>query len=279
VIRRDRPLGAATPERWVLVSQPEHARVSGELARLWGGENEAPLVCSPDEAGHPLAAIRHELIAAIDHHDDGWIGWSDAPAVDPESGRPYSFTEMPTGDAQRIWSRSIQACRAIGPLAGWVVASHFYALQSKRDDDYHEWEPWLAGVDVQRAEWLAAWSAEAPERHTPELAHRCLARLQAFDWISLWLCCRQAALPGDRPPPEPLVVGDDPTGWPPIRFEPAPVGEPLRVSPWPLATPELELSLAGRSIPVGVYRHDDASEFAAASTRETLSWRLVPGRA
>ena len=48
---------------WLLVSQVEHARISGELVRHWREE------FSPD------------VVDAIAHHDDGWSEWENEPKL------------------------------------------------------------------------------------------------------------------------------------------------------------------------------------------------------
>ncbi|MEO0529320.1 MAG: DUF3891 family protein [Planctomycetota bacterium] len=276
MIRRDVPWGAADPKHWLLISQVDHARLSFELAAAWGNASVPALVCPPDDFEHPLAATLQALLDAVDHHDDGWLSWRESPGIDPKTGRPYSFTEMPPADAQRIWTESIEACRAFGPFAGWLVAAHFSALQSKRDGDYPEWVAWLEEVDRQRAGWLAEWLGRRSERHTQQLADRCLAWLQAFDWMSLWLCCRCPVARGGGDG-EPLVIGDDETGWPEVTFKPLLRGDEserrVQVSPWPFAKSSLRLSVPGTLVPVKDYRSEPIIGVGRAVR---VSWRLVP---
>ncbi len=268
MIRRALPLGAESPQRWLLISQPDHARLSFELAKAWGGADVEPLVGAADDAGHPLAAVREEFLEAVRRHDDGWIGYR--PLVDIASGLPLPFTEMPADASQAIWNGSIDACREIGPLAGWVVASHFHALQAKHDADHAQWEAWLAAVELRRAAWLAEWLGASPQ-HTESLADRCLAWLQAFDWMSLWLCC-VCPVARDDAMPEPLVVGSEATGWPTIRFTPRrkPDVGPRRVSvtPWPFGSASVELSVGSRTI--------DTFGAAVKDGPTSLAWRLEP---
>lgn len=270
MIRRAKPLDdAVAPQRWLLIAQPDHARLSQELARVWGGQSVSPLVCGPD-GSDPLAQVRAELLEAVRCHDDGWIGYQ--PLKDPPTGRPLNFTEMPADAAQAIWDKSIEACRKIGPLAGWLVASHFHALQAKQDDDYSLWESWLADVESQREAWLDEWLAMSALRTRP-LAERCLAWLQAFDWASLWLCC-VCPVARDDAMAEPLVLGSEATGWPTIRFVPTPGADAegvrrITAAPWPFATQAVELRVAARSIPV------DAAEPAETIS---LAWRIEPQR-
>src|SRR5882757_3486291 len=106
MIRREIEL--AEGERlWLLISQVDHAHISGELTR------------NLDER------FSHEVIEAITHHDDGWAEWEAAPKLNPEIGGPYSFLEMPLTESLAIWDRSIAAAREFGPLAGFIVAGHF----------------------------------------------------------------------------------------------------------------------------------------------------------
>lgn len=268
MIRRDWPLGGERAQRWLLIRQTDHAELSAAIARDWRGLE------------FPSDAVRDEFLAAVRHHDDGWADWDAEPRVDPETGRPYSFTEMPPEDSQRIWSDSIAACRRIGPLAGWVVASHFYVLQDRRDEDFPEWTDWLAVVDAERSGWLAEWREMSPD-HTPELAERCLAWLRAFDWISLWLCC----VCPDRPfaaGAEPLVVGDDATGWPATRFTPTGEGiehptdpgvAPLvEVSPWPFAGDSFGYRLRASEIEAERLTSDTIRLDTGA--RRSIAWEL-----
>ena len=90
--------------------------------------------------------------------------------------------------AQQLWDDSIRACRQIGPLAGWVVASHFTALQSDPDEDHADWVPWLKKVNMEQIAWFDEWLALS-DHHTLELAESSLRWLQLVDWASLWLCC------------------------------------------------------------------------------------------
>ncbi|MGH7139967.1 MAG: DUF3891 family protein, partial [Pirellulales bacterium] len=103
-------------DRWVLISQVEHARLSGALAEAWGNE--------------PFARLEShdELVAAVTHHDDGWSAWEVAPKVDLQTGRPLDFTETPLTDSLAIWRESIRRAGDIGPLAAYMVSGHFSAL-------------------------------------------------------------------------------------------------------------------------------------------------------
>jgi hypothetical protein len=127
MIRREinSPDGASL---WLLISQVEHAHISGALTRHWQEE------FTPD------------VINAIAHHDDGWAAWEAEPKLNPKIGAPYSFLEMPVPAALVIWDHSIAAAETFGPLASFIVAGHFYNLLSNSEN----------ATDPLAAAWLTA---------------------------------------------------------------------------------------------------------------------------
>jgi len=156
---------------WLLVSQVEHARVSGELVQNMREE------FSPD------------VVEAITHHDDGWAAWENEPRLNPKIGGPYSFLEMPLEEAFSIWDNSIAAASQFGPLAAYIVAGHFYNLLADSD---HAKQPtavaWLAAKRKARTTCLDAW-VRADRSHTLENAKAAQQMLLTADLFSLWLCC------------------------------------------------------------------------------------------
>lgn len=170
MIRRELKLTDDSPI-WLLVSQVDHARMSGELVRNWREE------FSPD------------VVDAIAHHDDGWVDWDDEPKMNPTVGASYSFLEMPLEESLVIWDRSIAAARKFGPLGGWIVAGHFYNLLA--DSDHAKDPPaiaWLTAKRKVRTAWLDEWIRADPS-HTLEYAKSAQQMLLTADLFSLWLCC------------------------------------------------------------------------------------------
>jgi len=245
---------------WLLISQVEHARVSGELAEHWGcaSEDRPPGVL-------PLADS-HELLPAVYHHDDGWQPWELAPQVDPQTGLPLAFTEMPLAVALHIWRGSIERAQSIGPLAAWVVASHFVELLGHS----HEAEnplaiAWLQEYDSKRLSWLQSWLAASPVEHTPAVAEQALHQLQLFDRLSLWLCMAERTSSQEFTTP----------GGPTIVIAPGTDGRHFTVNPWPLLKSELALTVTGRIVPARAYSSSD--ELAAVpQATQTLTWSFTP---
>lgn len=241
-------------QRWVLISQLEHARLAGQLARHW--------------QSLPTGALGEELRAAIDHHDDGWFDWERRPQVDARSGWPLNFLEMPLDDSVAIWRESIRVGQGLGDLPAWLIAGHFSALLRR----YGDWQcdperlalahQFLDECDALRDRWLQRWMASDPEHNTLPGANEALAWLQFFDALSLWFCCQQRCEPVTQQPP----VG------PPIRFDPRDPNQ-ICVDPWPLDARRLKLCVAGTA--VAAVRYDSAAALASAAGEPVeLSWTL-----
>ncbi len=279
MIRRDIPL-SSDPKHWLLLSQIEHARLSGELAKAWRAgrsDSSAGLFPALEEP------IRTELLAAIRHHDDGWAAWEANPPIDSRVGRPDSFLELPRDESLVIWRDSIEVCRRIGPLAGWVVAGHFARLLRDSDDaDTTGAQKWLAEIEKDQEVWLADWIQANRLANGASLAQDGLFFLRLFDWLSLWLCCQCPAITGDAPA-KPMILDEGPLRDAPICFKttdesPAFVaGDPrtVYVAPWPFAEPEVSLDALGYAVPVKAYASSE--ELAKRRMPRRLRWRLVPG--
>ncbi len=258
MIRRDNTAPDGSPF-WILISQVDHARISGELATHWGANGFTPV------------EPREELLPAIFGHDDGWAEWEQLPGVDPKLGRPLNFTEMPLADSLAIWQRSIDTVRRYGDLAGSAVSGHFSALLRHANhwhklgtDHEADAADFLARQDAFRAQALVRWQSQHPASDSQAVAAQGLRCLQFFDALSLWFCT------AERDQPRRL----DPPGGPPLTLSPRSPTE-IVLSPWPLDQAELTIAVAGRRIPAA--RYASPAELAAVQgTTVQLVWRLLP---
>lgn len=256
MIRRDLQ-SPGQPPCWVLFSQPDHAILSGEIARAWQSPCFAPL--EPE----------HEVLHAIYHHDDGWQTWERHPQVDVEQGRPLAFNEMPLAVALPIWQSSIDQGLSRSPLVAYAIAGHFVRLLKqfdswKADDNLRSLaEPFLAGTEAAMSGWLAAWTS-ASAANEPHLAARAVEFVRLFDAISLWLLCAERTVPASF---------ETPSG-PPVTFAPFAPGR-IAVEPWPFRQNALELSASGRKIAARRYHSSEDLQSAPAEPVE-YRWTLLP---
>jgi hypothetical protein len=257
MIRRDWVAADGSPH-WLLISQVEHARLSGELCRSWSALQTLP------------TDIREELVAAVFRHDDGWAEWEQAPEVDQTSGRPREFTEMPLAESLEIWSRSIDRSATFGDLAPYMISGHFCALlrrfthwRKQGPEQVALGETFLNDQPVKQTVWLDRWRAADPTARTVVVANQALAWLQLFDALSLWLCCAQRKEAQEFAPP----VG------PKFTLKPRSAEEFL-VTPWPMAGTSLSLQLTGRCVPAVKYA-DDQTLAKVTGEPTLLRWDLA----
>jgi hypothetical protein len=264
MIRRDIRLADGSAG-WMLISQIEHARISAELAAhctgRFGGESD---VASSE--------VRNEVLAAILHHDDGWAEWEQSPQLDRASGRPLAFTELAVADALAVWTRSVEAAAAIGPLAAWMVSGHFLRLanHSETTRENADFKTWKSQFGARRIAWLALWQSGDPGRLTRGLADEALQWLWTFDEVSLWLCCTCLLHEPIPCAPEPYSAGHGT----PIEMELHAGGPELAVlRPWRFDRETLEVTISGRQVTAARYRN--SAELHAAGAQASLHWRLT----
>src|SRR5207248_9143777 len=103
-------------EGLIVISQPAHAWVSGQLARHWGNEMFGYL--EPAE----------EVCLAAEQHDIGFLRWEQHPALNPKTGLPQTFLEMPTNTHLDIWSEGVRQMLCFGRYPALLVSMHFTFL-------------------------------------------------------------------------------------------------------------------------------------------------------
>jgi hypothetical protein len=269
--------------RWLLISQLEHARLSGVLA-----EHCLPRFAESATrvAGTKIEHVRQELLSTITHHDDGWRDWESAPPCDPQTRAPLNFNQLPVADSLAIWTKSIQTAKKIGDLAAWSVAGHFSGVFAI--SEHHRTDPqgaeWLENTTCLRTGWFANWQHRNPAIHTLALAEEALRWLQAFDILSLWPCMSYPVL-GERVAEQPQPFDAAEPGW---VFRSLRLAPPLTmgtianehnakiaVTPWPFSQREIVLEAAASLVPINSYA--DAQEVLVAAEPFVARWVLVGG--
>jgi hypothetical protein len=270
MIRREVKLTDGRPI-WLFISQVDHARVSGAIVAQWK---------------EPFTA---EVVEAIAHHDDGWAEWEAAPRFNPEIGAPYSFLEMPLGDTLVVWDNSIGGARKFGPLAGYIVAGHFYNLLADSDRAN---EPaaiaWLTAKRKVRTAWLDEWvRAEKPS--SLDYAKSAQQMLLRADLFSLWLCCdcpveeQTTSILKDSAmkPRTDALMKQFQFGLPECTIRESLTNRRIEglswlvpVEPFPCEASPLPLTMMAKAAPVS--RYGSWPELVAASWPFELIWSLIP---
>ncbi len=206
-----------TQAAYRLVSQPDHAHLSGAIAAAF------------DTARLPI--IADDIVEAIRVHDEGWAQFEGtaAEARKPamkDDGRPVTFLDVAPEMFLKAWAGSIKAAGSVSRSGEYVVSAHFRGLAEHR----------LATVvdSPETTERLTDFAAREAERErellpktgrASEELKSAVEALRFCDLISLAVCAGVSA---------PVEFTND-FGLGTIRMEC--VNGAYRLNPTPFATP------------------------------------------
>jgi hypothetical protein len=213
MIRRD------AGDWFLLITQHDHALLSGQLARRIGN----PSFASP--------APREDVVDAIAHHDCGWPLHDEQPTRNKQ-GEPLHVFEAPAALAVQVWSASVARAMNLGDYQGLLVSLHVlnlsainimaHARDPSRADLFEINKFQQRQVEIQEElRGRLGLSNDVPRQlglarpGTSEAEDRLrfnFRLLTAMDRISLALCCGKHLFPAiDDVHPRP--------GEPPCRIE------------------------------------------------------------
>jgi hypothetical protein len=238
----------------IAITQPAHAWLSGQLARAWGNERFGAL--EPWE----------EVCLGAEQHDVGMTAWEQAPTLNPDTGLPRSFMELPLDEHLAMWSAAAGLVAPQSRYAALLVSLHGTALYERRD---------LSRLSPQQAdavrEYLAGQRAlqarlTAETRVDGAPLRRLQRQLFAWDWLSLALCLKWApsSLPG-----VPAAEGEVE-----IRLTHAADAHALR--PWPFATDTLTVMCEGRRLTGHARTRGELHDALERAPRIVLRFELLP---
>lgn len=246
---------------WQLVRQPDHADLSGQLARAWGGE----LPASSRPASLALAATRH---------DDGWAVYDRRPCWDAEKGRPRNFLDVPVLAHLAFYRACIRVVSDEDPYAGALVAMHGAGIYNGR----YGTQPGLplTFADAARVE-IDAFVAEqeaASRAACARLGIAAAARwhdyvlLQAYDRLSLAFCLRE----WESSDAQPELLGPLPGeggGGTELRIEPLGPWR-VRIDPYPFSDRPARFTLVRKLLLCAPFSGNEDFRAAYFGTRAEL---------
>lgn len=222
----------------VSITQPAHAWVAGQLARAWGNRQFGSF--APWEA----------VCLGAEQHDIGWLTWERTPTLNPQTGRPHSFMEVPTEVHVSLWSNAKQLALPFGRYVALLVSLHGVGLYER----YRSWEKspestrivqeFLSQEYVFQQELCIALRKDpyyAPYATPNAIAHN--QRLVAvWDQLSLILC---GGLEDKQQVQDvPIAAGKATLTLTPEAKNTAQV----KVDPWPFQQPSVTLVYEGRRL-------------------------------
>jgi hypothetical protein len=255
------------PGGLIVIAQPAHAWVSGQLARAWGNDR------------FPVGQPREDICLGAEQHDNGWIEWEQAPTLNPRTGRPHRFFEMPTPIHVGLWSSAGRRELTQSRYAALLVSLHGTGLYERRERSHDSPVELQLQADLLAREQAFQQDLLASLRDdpayatfaTPEAVQRNRRLVALWDRLSLALCGGLRA---------PLAVDGVPSADADSMLTLSPIGDdPTRaaVEPWPLASPEVALVVEGRRLPETFSDQESMRSALARASWVSIRTTLVPG--
>ncbi len=248
----------------VVISQPSHAWVSGQLANAWGN----------DDFGFEEPGL--ELRLAAEQHDIAWLDWEASPTLNPATGLPHAFNELPTLEHLDIWNSATVRALAYGYLPATLISMHgTYLYESFHDFAADPDEERDAARSFLRREQTFQQEALRRIEQTHGLKEVEVTRLRRL--VSTWDALSLAVCMG-------LTQPRDITGVPTASGEVDLRLTPLDscacnygVSPWPFRSDALTIRCETRKL-VGTFRDTDSMrKVLREATTLQLELTLVRG--
>jgi hypothetical protein len=244
---------------YLLISQPAHAWLAGELAAAWGNE----LFARPSP--------RQAVVMATRLHDIGWLAWDGAPRLG-EDGRPVNFLDTILAETIPVWKRAVEQVSLLDPYAGLLVSKHASTIYRRRLARGADPPGQRAAVEAQLAEQEAIQESLSRKlvdhplygpAVEPDRLNATYRWLRACDLLSLALCTDDIPSSGMIT----AIKGTEPIESIQIRYE-RPRPFELRLNPTPFAG-RVELEIQARRLSESTY----SSQAIYLAAVEQAAWK------
>ncbi len=251
------------PSRLVAITQPAHAWISGQLANAWGNDSRG------------IPKVRTELIIAVEQHDITWIEWEQQPTLNPETGLPYTFSELPTLEHFDVWRHSTERAIVYGYLPALLISMHgtylferFHDFDSDTSEEVLETHAFLEREKSFQKDALAV--VESTYGLSFEVVGRYRELLSAFDALSLMICLGKT---------DSTTISKVPTSRGPVDLTLTPLngsGELFKLEPWPFQVSDLSLVCEGRVLTERYESTEQLREAIRTAPALLLKFCIVP---
>jgi hypothetical protein len=259
-----------------VITQVDHARMSGQFAAAWGNETFAEII------------PREPMEFMVAHHDEGWAKLDDACLLDENTHLPYHLTQTPLTELIKTGAGSPDFNQAHHPYSGILSSMHTWGLYRGRyglsdkifinsisAEHRPQVDTLLEGeitrqdhlkrqLEITNAE-MVAWSKPTQLFHNYKL-------LQFFDTLALYFHTTHEASRGEATFINvPTSVGKDET----ITVKRQSDGS-YSLTPYPFAKNPLEVTVEGRylsPLKAGV----KLADVMWATPKTTQTYKLVAG--
>ncbi|PYN98695.1 MAG: hypothetical protein DMD91_14560 [Candidatus Rokuibacteriota bacterium] len=234
MIIRKEPSGALT-----FIAQTDHSRFVGQLAAHWGSRDF--------ESPKPYDAV----VRAATFHDYGWLRYETSPLVNPTSGEPYPFLQVPMTSSQlAAYQWALDWMADIDPYSGLIVSMHRTGLWQRRYGTIKHpagrYNLTTLSPEVRAfIDQNEAWQQRQRATLDAKGVWTNYRLMQVWDLLGLYFCCQEPY--EDHVDPVPVgYSGTDDGG---VRMAMTPVG-PRRVAfdPYPFDVRPCRVQLSFRTV-------------------------------
>jgi len=232
-----------------MITQPDHADLSGQFAAKWGNEDFLK----------PEPYLNFVTMAGV--HDNGWWDWDIRPKIDAE-GKPMNFYQIDRQEWADGNAKGIDNYAPHDTYGSLILNMHFTGLPQQR----YGTEPSMKTRkdDPEIAKFIEVREADATRLKTQltvspkfreyvsqeKLWHNYLLQ-QVMDRLSLYFCCNYPLMES--------ILDPVPTTWgKTTKIAIAPSAENgVTMSPCPFSEDPLPVNVRVRLVPKRRYRDDD----------------------
>ncbi|MEM7347334.1 MAG: DUF3891 family protein [Chloroflexota bacterium] len=249
----------------VVFTQPTHAWVSGQLARYWGNQRFGEV--TPYE----------EVCLGAALHDIGWLEWENAPTLNPKTGLPHNYTQMPRHLHLEIWSSASRLALPYGRYAALLVSLHGTGLYEGLDDSLEAPEQaeairtYLATEQQFQTDLIASLRQDSYYTNdvTPEILRRNRWLLSIWDSLSLVIC--RGVKTSYTLSNVPTAAGETKLMLSPLESD----SNRIQVEPWPFQQKVLTISVEGRHLAKQSSTQDEMQTALAQAASQTMTFHFT----
>lgn len=232
-----------------LITQEQHALVSGMLAHAWRG------VTAKTTALHGL------LVQTVGLHDNPWRSADEKPRLNTATGEPHDFVSVPIGDKLLLYGGGIDQLERVHPYTALLVSLHYSTFAGTIGSQT------LQTQEANRRERLKPLlpaSLQSEERWQRDLKF-----LKLFDNLSLFFCLTPPFVDPETVPRwiDPSLWAQDPETGAPLSLDWL-SEQRVSLNPFPFAS-AINLHFYYREIPRQKY---------ASAAALTKTWRASQPR-
>jgi hypothetical protein len=243
----------------MVLTQTDHSRLAGFLASHWGNSTFAPL--------QPYESVTR----AATFHDFGWLKYETQPEIDPKTGEPYTFMNLPFDPRQLdAYQWCVDWLGSVDRYSALLVGMHRVGLWKSRYETitYPAWRYGGIKLPAEINEFIARSEPEQEQERAAiggDTIWTNYRLLQVWDLLGLYFTVGE---PYEHAV-EPVPTAYDCDMHSGVRMQMHPLdGNRVAFDPYPFDVRPLTLHIP--------YRHFDRAAFSDGDAFRRAFFQAVP---